>query len=179
MGLVDYILEQIPLFEYYDKFISELNPRFKQYSYNSGKLVLCYFKDHDDVNPSMGWLRDKKNRDVKVCHCFGCGRTANVVRIHQILSSQYFNREMTEIEACKDLAEIFRVSIEEFKDTEDDLNGEYIAQLNRGRKLQKSYTVQDFKYSLKDIRLHETNNTLEKLNSECVKMIATKKQLYY
>jgi hypothetical protein len=80
------------------------------------------------------------------------------------------------LDACKELAELFGVSIEDFKDEEDNLEANYIAQLNRGRKLQKAYTIQDFKYALKDIRLQPN---LDKLNSECVKMIATRNQLYY
>ena len=114
MTLTEYILENVSLFDYYDNFITTLDDRFKEYSYNNSKLVLCYFKDHEDINPSMGWIHDKHNRDIKVCHCFGCGRTANVVRLHQMLCSQWLNKELTEKDACYDLAQLFGVSLDEF-----------------------------------------------------------------
>lgn len=177
MTLTEYILENVSLFDYYDNFITTLDDRFKEYSYNNSKLVLCYFKDHEDVNPSMGWIHDKHNRDIKVCHCFGCGRTANVVRLHQMLCSQWLNKELTEKDACYDLAQLFGVSLDEFDELEDDdFEGKYEASIRRERRLQKAYTIQDFKYRLKDIRLQ--NEGLERLNSECVKLIATKNQLY-
>lgn len=177
MTLIDFIKENISLFDYYDKFIVNLDDKFKEYSYNSHKLVLCYFKDHEDTDPSMGWIYDKRNHNVKICHCFGCGRTANVVRLHQILSSQWLHKELTEKESCYELADMFNLPLDDFKDIDDDdLSAKFVTTIKTQHILQKRYTSQDFHYNIQKIKKQGVD--LNKVNSECVKMIATSKMLY-
>lgn len=184
MTLTEYILTYtendkivVNLFDYYDMVIRPLDDKFKPYSYYNNKLVLCFFKDHQDVNPSMGWINDRHLKGVKVCHCFGCGRTANVVRLHQIISSEYFDKELTEKESCLELAEMFKVPLDDFNFLEDeDYEVKYQSNIKRIDKLQNRYSMQEFKNSLLSIREQGVN--LDKVNSECVKMIATIKQLY-
>ena len=184
MTLTEYILTYtendkivVNLFDYYDMVIRPLDDKFKPYSYYNNKLVLCFFKDHQDVNPSMGWINDRHLKGVKVCHCFGCGRTANVVRLHQIISSEYFDKELTEKESCLELAEMFKVPLDDFNFLEDeDYEAKYQSNLKRIDKLQNRYSMQEFRNSLLAIREQGVN--LDKVNSECVKMIATIKQLY-
>ena len=185
MTLKDYILTYevddkivVNLFDYYEYFIKPLDERFKNYSYYSSDLVLCFFKDHADINPSMGHIKSKKFKNVRVCHCFGCHRTADVVRLHQIISSQYHNKELTEKEACLDLAQKFNVPLDDFDELDDeDYEAKYIRQLRNIEKLSNRYTIREFSRGLKEIRGSETVD-LNKVNSECVKMIATVKQLY-
>lgn len=184
MTLTEYILTYtendkivVNLFDYYDMVIRPLDDKFKPYSYYNNKLVLCFFKDHQDVNPSMGWINDRHLKGVKICHCFGCGRTANVVRLHQIISSEYFDKELTEKESCLELAEMFKVPLDDFNFLEDeDYEAKYQSNIKRIDKLQNRYSMQEFRNSLLSIREQGVN--LDKVNSECVKMIATIKQLY-
>lgn len=164
------------LFDYYDIFISKLDKRFEQYSYYRDKLVLCFFKDHEDLNPSMGYVKHRQYKGALACHCFGCGRTADVVRIHQILSSQYKNVELTEKEACLEIAQMFNIPIEEDL-AEDDYEGRELADLKKIGYLSRRYTERDFSGALLNMRLNK-KVTLDAVNSECVKMIATVKQLY-
>jgi DNA primase len=169
------------LYDYYEVFIKKLDPRFEQYSYYSSNLVLCYFKDHADVNPSMGWIKDKRLKGVKVCHCFGCGKTADVVRLHQILSSQYLDKELSEKDACIEVASMFNIPLDDFNELEDDdFEGHYLRNLRRIDSLKSRYTVREFSQGVYDLRMKSSmgNVDLNKLNSESVKMIATVKQLY-
>lgn len=169
------------LYDYYEIFIKDLDPRFKQYSYYNSNLVLCYFKDHADVNPSMGWIKHKYLKGVKVCHCFGCGKTADVVRLHQILSKQYLDKDLTEKEACLQICDMFNIPVEDFEDLSDeDLEKQYVRNLNKVEKLKKHYTIREFSQGVMDVRTSNPMGKadLNKLNSECVKMIATVKQLY-
>lgn len=169
------------LFDYYDIFISTLNDSFKKYSYHTSNLVLCYFKDHEDINPSMGWIKDKKLKGVKVCHCFGCGKTADVVRLHQILSKQYLNKELSEQEACYEIADLFSIPLGDFEELdEEDYEEMYMRNLRRIDSLKNRYSVRDWERGIMDIRSNSKMGAvdLNKLNSESVKMIATVKQLY-
>jgi len=169
------------LFDYYERFIKGLAPRFEKYSYYTNNLVPCFFIDHPDNDPSMGHIKDKHLKNVRVCHCFGCGRTADVVRLHQILNKQYKNRELTERESCLELANMFNIPLDDFEELdEDDYEGRYIRNLRKLDALAEHYTVRDFSQEL--MRLRSTSEPghidLDKLNSACVKMIATVKQLY-
>ena len=176
--LKDYILEQISLEDYYEKFIKTLDKRFEAYSF-ANKLVLCFFKDHQDVNPSMGFIRSRSNPKIKMCHCFGCGRTADVVRLHQILCSQYFNKELDETQACIDLANMFGIDISDKESLIQDENLEvkFNAKMKLVSQLSQGYSVQDFKSSMQHIRSADKID-LGLVNDECIKYIATYKHLY-
>lgn len=182
----DYILEYkndkgdivCNLFDYYDRYIKPLKEEFKRYDLFSSKLVLCWFKDHEDVNPSMGYINDRQHKGGKIYHCFGCGKTGNVIRLHQLIQSQYFNRELSEVDACKELAQLFDIPLEEFDETaEDDYEAQYINRLRRVRKVKTLYTVQDYSDNLLNIR-KKGNVNLADVNAECIKMIASVKYLY-
>lgn len=169
------------LFDYYEKFIKHLTPRFGKYSYYTSNLVPCFFKDHPDNDPSMGHIKDKRLKNVVVCHCFGCGRTADVVRLHQILNQQYHDRELDETQACMEIADMFGIPVDEFNELdEDDYEGRYLRNLQKVEALAQHYTVRDFSAELLQLRCSSEAGRvdLNKLNSACVKMIATVKQLY-
>lgn len=188
MTLKDYILTYekdgnilVNLYDYYEWYIKPLNKKWEHQSYYSTGMVLCFFPDHADVNPSMGSIKDKRLKGVRVCHCFGCGRTADVVRLHQIIQEQYHHRTLTEKEACIDLAGLFGVPIEEFDElADDDYEGKYIRNLHKIDTLQTHYTVREFSSGILNLRKEAQGGMvdLNKLNSESVKMIATVKQLY-
>lgn len=182
MALKDYVLTYktkdgvvANLVDYYDKFIKNLDTRFSRYSYKSDGLVLCYFKDHNDINPSMGKIKSKKHKGVEVCHCFGCGRTADIVRLHQILSQQYYNKELTEKEACLDLCSMFSIPIDDYEE-DDDNTVEFYKKVLKIDTLLDNYTIRDFQSELLEIRKRGVD--LNSLNSACIKMIATNKKLY-
>lgn len=169
------------LFDYYERFIKTLTERFTKYSYYTSNLVPCFFKDHPDNDPSMGYIKDKRLKNVKVCHCFGCGRTADVVRLHQILNHQYKNRELTEKEACIEIAQMFGIPLDEYEELdEDDYEGRYYRNLKKIDVLAHHYTTRDFEHDLMALRNSSKPGEIDlnKLNSACVKMIATSKQLY-
>lgn len=183
MTLKEYVLSYerdgknaVDLFDYYDIFIKNLDSRFERYSYKTDKLVLCFFKDHEDVNPSMGYVRNRKIKGSLSCHCFGCGRTADIVRLHQILSSQYLNKELSEDEAAREVAALFDVPVEE-EIPDDDLEGKFRQNLNRVSQLSQRYTKRDFSQALLNMRM-SGDVSLDAVGAECVKMIATVKQLY-
>jgi DNA primase len=184
MTLQDYILSyekdgQIVcnLFDYYRDFVQPLDERFKRYDLYQNKTVLCWFKDHEDVNPSMGYINDRHHKGGKVYHCFGCGRTGTVVRLHQILQSQYFNRSLTEEETCKELAMHFGIPLDEFDETaEDDVEAQYIDRMKRIDRVSKLYTSKDYAQNLLEIR-KKGNINLADVNAECIKMIASSKYL--
>lgn len=185
MELSDYIITYqssgkivANLFDYYERYIRHLDKRFEQYSYYDNRLVLCWFKDHEDINPSMGFIYDRRFKGVQLYHCFGCGRTGNVVRLNQLVESQYHGRELTVFESCMDLAEKFGIPVDEFRDVEeDDYEARYSRSFKRIDELVTHYTEREFKEALLTMRKSGVVD-LNKLNSECVKMIATSKQLY-
>lgn len=184
MDLKDYILTYevdgkvvVNLFDYYERYVKPLDKRFETYSYYNDKLVLCYFKDHNDVNPSMGYVKHRKFKKVYSCHCFGCGKTADVVRVHQILSQQYKNIKLSERDACYELASMFDVPISEDEISEDDYEGRFNQSLKRVEHLSNRYTVREFSQAIMDMRC-SGNIDLNKVNMECIKMTATVKQLY-
>ena len=166
------------LFDYYELFIKPLDKRFGNHSYYDNKLVLCWFKDHSDINPSMGWIRDRNHKGVYLYHCFGCGRTGNVIRLNQLIMSQYYNQELTEKESCLDLAVKFDIPIDDFDVTSDeDYDLQFEKRVRKVEGLKSRYTVKDFSDNLLSIR-KSGKVDLNKVNSECVKLIATVKQLY-
>ena len=183
MNLSDYVLSYeesgkvvANLFDYYEYFIKPLSTKFSDQSYDN-KLVLCWFKDHADVNPSMGFISDKHHNGNKLYHCFGCGKTGDVVRLNQYIESVYHNNDLTEQESAVDLAKKFNIDISEFDELEDE---DYELRFGRNIKkteiLKRRYTVADFSRNLLEQRKNGVD--LDKVNFECVKMIATVKQLY-
>lgn len=174
----DGIVCNIP--DYYDKVIKPLDKRFSEYSFYNNRTVICPL--HTDTDPSLGLIRHRFLQDVKVYHCFGCGASGTIIRLNQHIKDLYFNVKLTEEESCRDLAEIFGVSLDEFDSiSEDDYDSKYVDTLKRINKAQSEYTVKDFSRNLLDIRKNIDINLLDKLkllNSESVKIISTKKKLY-
>lgn len=188
MTIQDYILSYkvnneivCNLFDYYDRFIKPLKPEFQKYSLGTSKLVLCWFKDHEDVNPSMGFINDRHHKGGKIYHCFGCGRTGNVIRLHQIIQAQYYDKKITEEEACKELAQLFNIPLGEYDEyTEEDYEKRFVEKLKREDELAKRYTLADYTLNIRKIRGSDMplEKKADKINSECIKLIASTKFLY-
>lgn len=165
------------LFDYYEIKIKYLDKRFEDYSYYGSKLVLCYFKDHEDINPSMGWRYASQLKGVRICHCFGCHKSADVVRLHQILRKQYDGVDLTEKDSCFELAALFNIPVDEYSELDDDdYDAKYARAFKRVDMLAKKYTRREFSMELLNQRKNGVN--LDSVNNECIKMIATVKQLY-
>lgn len=166
--------------DYYERYIKPLDKKFSEYSFYGSRTVICPL--HEDTDPSMGLINHRFLQDVKIYHCFGCGASGTVIRLHQIIQDVYHNRKLSEDEACKELADLFEVPLEEFDDlAEDDYNGKYVAMLKRISKLKDAYTSRSFSQSLLDIRKNSSiddNERLRLVNVESIKLIATQKKLY-
>lgn len=185
MLLEDYILSYkvddeivVDLFSYYENYIRHLDKTFEPYSYYENKLVLCWFKEHEDVNPSMGFVNDRYHKGQKLYHCFGCGRTGDVIRLNQLIESEYHNRDLNRKESCLDLAEKYGIPIDEYEELdEEDYEARYLRRLSNIDRLMRRYTYKDFSMNIMKQRMNGKID-LNRINSECVKMIATVKQLY-
>lgn len=181
MLLDEYILENVDLMDYYDKCVQPLDDRFKPHSFRTEKLVLCCFKDHQDINPSMGYMKSRNNGKVKLYHCFGCGKTGDVIKMHQSVEYEYHNRKLDRKEACYDLARIFGLELGEFEELgETDYDKRYSQSLIRIEKAQNNYSKKSFTKELLEIR--KSGKVLldgpGSINNASVKLIATLKQLY-
>lgn len=104
--------------DYYDRFIHKYDSKYQRSSFTKDKLVLCPF--HDDVNPSMGLIKDKNDKDVEIFHCFGCGASGDVVRMHRRFVFISEHRNISIETASKEVAQIYGIEINE-KELEDQL----------------------------------------------------------
>lgn len=174
------IVVNIP--DYYDNYIAPLEGKFKQYSFhNKGtSTVVCPL--HNDHDPSLGMMKDRRLPKVMLYHCLGCGAVGTVIRLHQRIQHKYYNREITIKQACVELCELFGIPVptEDVFDSED-----YSKRIqNRSMKVDKVaryYTEKDYARNILLLRKEAVENggmNLNRLNSECVKMIATTKGLY-
>lgn len=174
------------IFDYYRQFIKPLDDRFKYGDLQPDKKVICFFKDHEDVNPSLGVIKDTKHvyKHQYLYHCFGCGKTGDVVRLHQIIEEQYHNRKLNQDDACKELARLFNIPLGDFEELDDeDYEGMLRLKIKRANEVSTHYNMTDFSKGLLNIRKKAqgrklTPQELGRVNSECVKIIASNKFLY-
>lgn len=165
--------------DYYERYIKPLDKRFAEYNFYGSRTVICPI--HNDTDPSMGLINHRFLSDVKIYHCFGCGASGTIIRLHQYIQDLYYNKKLTEDESCKDLASLFNIPLDDFDEiAEDDYEGRYMATLKRLSKLNKSYTIREYSSELLNIRKSNIplEDKLSRINSESIKMIATHKKLY-
>lgn len=166
--------------DYYERYIRPLDKRFSEYSFYGSRTVICPL--HNDTDPSMGLINHRFLSDVKIYHCFGCGASGTIIRLHQIIQDTYCNRRLTEEESCKELADLFGVSLDDFSEiADDDYDGKYVDMLKRISKLQKAYTSKDYAHDLLTLRKENNLSMQDKLrllNVESIKMISTQKRMY-
>lgn len=165
--------------DYYERYVKPLDKRFSEYSLYSSRTVICPL--HNDTDPSLGLINHRFLTDVKIYHCFGCGASGTIIRLHQFIEELYHGRRLNEQESCNELADLFGISLEDFEEiADDDYDGKYVAMLKRINKMKNAYTIKTFSTELLNIR--GSDMTLEDkmrlLNNESIKMIATQKKLY-
>lgn len=166
--------------DYYEKFVKPLDKRFAEYNLYGSRTVICPL--HDDTDPSFGLINHRFLSGVKIYHCFGCGASGTIIRLHQLIQDIYHNKKLSDEEACKDLADLFNIPINDFEEVDsDDYDSKYMQTLKKIDRLKKVYTIKTFSDTLLDIRKADMPS-IEKLNAlniESVKMIATQKKLYF
>lgn len=165
--------------DYYDKYVMQLDSKFRERSLNGSRLVICPL--HDDHDPSLGLINHRFLKGVKIFHCFGCGTSGTVVRLHQLIELKYNNRKLTNEDACKELADMFNIDISSFNElVDDDYEGKYIQAMKRLDSLIKdSYTISDYELELLKARSsNDRNAILLKSNEALIKMVASTKNLY-
>lgn len=161
--------------DYYRIKVAPLMGKFKRYSFDKDRMVICPF--HDDHDPSLGIIKHKFLNKVMIYHCMGCGSAGTIVRFHQRIERQYHKRDISDKESCIELCSIFGIPVPD----DDVFNSEDYSKIMQSRyykidKLQERYTEKEFARSLLEIRRSDVD--LNRVNSECVKMIATIKGLY-
>lgn len=172
----------ITIADYFERFVKPLSPKFANSSFHTSRTVICCFKDHDDINPSLGTTNHRHLKGVKVYHCFGCGRTGTVIRLHQLIQHEYHNRRLSDKEAALELCDLFGVDASKYREVKDAgaANG-YLARMQRADEVLDEYTLAEFKDELRDIRARDGLMLVERghlINSAMIKMIATSKRLY-
>lgn len=189
MNIVDYVLtyceegSNTPLVtveEYYERFVKPLNPAFEKSSFKTSNTVICCF--HDDINPSLGTIKHKHLKGVRIYHCFGCGAAGTVIRMHQRIEKEYHHRTISEEESALELCKLFGIDAEKYKniDTTKKVANAYVDKMKRIAQAMGTYTIAEFKEDLLPARGSNVSvaNKIAVLNSASVKMIATKKKLF-
>ena len=172
----------INIADYYDRYIMPLDNKFRKWSYHTHSTVLCCWKDHNDLNPSLGSINHKFYKGVKLYHCLGCGATGTVIRMHQRIQKEYYNRDITEKQSCIELCELFGVDAKaylEVKDVGDQTNA--MERLRRMNQFKHIYTIRDYTSDLKAAKCNNQDDLKSEasaVNTANIKYIATKKRLY-
>lgn len=167
---------------YYEKYIKPLSPRFARSSFYSSRLVVCCFKDHEDVNPSLGTTNHRYLNGVKVYHCFGCGASGTVIRLHQRIQKEYYGRTISDTQSALELCQLYGIDAEKYKTQEyEGEQSRYVAKMRKTAELATVYTLKEFSNDLRKVRCSPAL-TLEQrkkaINSATIKYVATSKKLF-
>lgn len=103
--------------DYYDRYVHPISSKFRTKSLTKDKLVICPF--HDDNDPSLGLIKDKQDREVEVFHCFGCGASGDIVRMHRRVEYLTKKRNITIEASAREVAEIYNITIDELALSEE------------------------------------------------------------
>lgn len=190
-GVEDYVVHyssegqggtpDITITEYYDRFCLDLTPDSARFPFRTHNSTICLF--HSESDPSLGLIRPKNRAGIEKFHCFGCGVAGKVTDFHRFVQSNYYNRTITNYEAAIELADLWGIDLSDFDNNEAE---DYLTtQLRKMYKAVDTYTTQDFSEEVLKVRRHfaelnrvPTPEVVTYLNSACVKLIATDKQLY-
>lgn len=166
----------ITVASYYEKYIKPLDTSFTG-SFYRDKLVLCCF--HNDVNPSLGQMNHKHLKGVKVYHCFGCGKSGDVIKLHIDIEKKYHNRIISTKESCMELCNLFGVDASGYLDVEEGDQSAYVEKYKKSLNLKSLYTQKD--YSEEVLNARSTSKSQKevafKVGTANIKYIATKKKL--
>lgn len=177
MNLEDYVLDNITIKDYYRDYISPLDTKYSNRDFSKSDMALCPF--HADKNPSLGLINDKFRKGVKIFHCFGCGASGNVIRMHQRIQEQYFNTRLNKKEAMLSLCKLYDLDTEGLvllEETEDSFVRKNLKiKLNMSR-----YTVREYEQDLQSIKLNkelDINERIRRINSANLKILVMQKGL--
>lgn len=102
---------------YYDRFIKDkLGKSADSFQYH--KLVVCPF--HEDNDASLGTFSHHHLTGVEVYHCFGCGESGDVVRMHQQFE-RLKGRNLTIHTTLVELAKLYGLELPDLEETNDTL----------------------------------------------------------
>lgn len=189
-SLEELVLERITIKDIYDEYLLDLEVEHEgeygqkiidkpyRLGFNKHNMAICPL--HDDTDPSLGLIKDRKNKKILLCHCFGCGATANAIRFYQrlinlrkIKSELKPHEVMTYSGALKILATKVGVSekdvVERVLDPNDIIMTREIKLIRNMRK----YNIRDFENALLSLRMSDYNssNKAIMLNRNLIQLI--------
>lgn len=128
MSVTSYICEHLDIKDYYDNYIQPLNTKRFDTKFKDSTLVVCPL--HNDHDPSMGIVRDKRNRKILRYHCFGCGKSGDIINLYQETQRLNRKRNISYNQAGKELADLYKLDLSQM--TEDEKDNSYRRELQRG-----------------------------------------------
>lgn len=93
--------KRVPIDDYFNKYLQPANKRLNIIS-EANPRSCCPF--HDEKDPSFAYWASKKR-----FHCFGCGVSGDIVRLHQLRSFYYEHRRLTNEEAANELIGMYQL----------------------------------------------------------------------
>lgn len=95
--------------DYYNQLIvAEIGGRFRGTELTDKNTAICPL--HEDHDPSMGVLNP--GTDKERFHCFGCGRSGNIISLHKRVMKLWKKIDLSDEETKADLEKRFGVKIE-------------------------------------------------------------------
>lgn len=176
MKYTDLVATSLDIKQYYDTYIKPINPnRYKEF--NGKNLAVCPL--HNDNDPSMGIVFDKRMKSKQRYHCFGCGANGDIVKLHQEILKRTNVKVLTYEESAKDLALLYHLEftqkqidnsalsyVEELSKSEDETlkilsNVDYFSNRDYTRQFSKLVDLKNRGGSLKSIKLNLDNLNLK------------------
>lgn len=101
-SLIEIELEnRIGIDAYFNKFIHPVKKGTNKISQENPRSC-CPF--HDEHDPSFAWWTKNKK-----FHCFGCGVSGNIVRLHQLKARRFDGKTISNTEAINELINMFQL----------------------------------------------------------------------
>lgn len=106
-GRVEMLYESPSVVDYYNEYVRGLSGKFRERELTENNTVICPL--HDDHDPSLGVLNPGKGNEK--FHCFGCGKTGDLVDLHKRVEKIWKHRDISREEARKELESLFGVDV--------------------------------------------------------------------
>lgn len=94
----------IPIVDYYNRFVVPAAKKFSKLS-PGAKAGLCPFHDETDASFHI-WA------ETKMFHCFGCGCSGDIIKMHQLFEWQYHKRGIDRKASMVELGNIFGIELD-------------------------------------------------------------------
>lgn len=129
-----------PILEYYKRVVVPFNQ--KRYKIKNDKMMVCPL--HNDHDPSMGIIIDKKRGEI--FHCFGCGKWGTVVELHIGVMKRLKNIVMSNEDALRDLCRVFDVDYDSLpkEDSSVESNREIMQEIALAEAIER-FDVSDYR----------------------------------